>query len=129
MAQVAQLLGQQQAIGRVIIDHQDTQRPVRHQRLGLDRRRGRQSVEQGEVQQDLDLRARPHHAAQRQGAAHHFAQGAADDQPQPGTAARRLGRVAGLGKGAEQAALVLRRNPAAGVLDAQANAQASVFNV
>ena len=87
MPQKLQLLAHEQAIGGVIVDHQNIQgggtsvwicasAGLRH----LFEWQGRQ------VQRNLDLSADTRLAAQLQAAAHHFAQIAADHQAQPRTA-------------------------------------------
>jgi hypothetical protein len=54
----------------------------------------------------MSTRVPPEGAFELQAAAHHFAQGAADHQPQPGTLPTRLLTIAGLHEGTEQALLI-----------------------
>ena len=127
VAEVMQLLGEQQAVGRVVIDHQHLERPGGRR---LQRRNGGRDIQLdqgGQADAHFHLGALPQHAVEHQAAAHHFAQGAADHQAQPRTATRRLAMVAGLGKRAEQLLLVFAGNPAAAVFHPQAQRQAFII--
>ncbi|MNM77078.1 hypothetical protein D3C81_889200 [compost metagenome] len=116
--QVLQLLRQQQAIGRVIIDHQHPQAHARRSHL---RRWQRLPLVSGgrarEVEQDLHPCALPQHTVQRHPPAHHLAQAAADAQAQPGAAARRLTLVTGLAKRLAKPGQLGLGDADAGVLD------------
>ncbi|MNP36619.1 hypothetical protein D3C76_1300210 [compost metagenome] len=121
MAQIAQLMHEQNAVGRIVIHHQHLERlhpasvfpaPTWHVA-------GSRRWQAGQAQLQLDARTNTDAAVELHAPAHQLAQHPADAQPQPRTIAPRLPVVAGLAIGCAQACQVGHGNADAGIFHHQ----------
>ncbi|AEK63410.1 hypothetical protein CFU_3586 [Collimonas fungivorans Ter331] len=128
MPEVLQLLAQHQAVGDIVVSHQYAQAA----QLGRYRRRLQlrrvERLDSGHGKLDQDLRPHSQLALQRDVAAHHLRQPAADGQPEAGAVfGRTRTRSASLDKRREQLGLFILRDAGAGIADLQLQRQAAVL--
>ncbi|MNG94650.1 hypothetical protein D3C79_536650 [compost metagenome] len=118
-AQVVQLLGHQQQVGRVVIDHQYLQCSNGDAGLRRHYRFVALAAHQRHRHADMNAGTQAKHTVQRQATAHQPTQVAADRQAQSRTAACETTVGVGLGERQEQALLILFVNADAAVLYCQ----------
>ena len=126
-AELMQLSADRSPADRIAINQQ--QWALRISLQALSRCRKAFATRYSPFQQDekAEFAALPGNAFDRNMAAHQFDQSLADDQSQPGTAVASGGRGVGLGEGAEQARLLIRRHADALVAHLEAELNAPAF--
>ncbi|MNJ38859.1 hypothetical protein D3C77_337170 [compost metagenome] len=113
---MVQLLGHQEQVGRVVIDHQYLQCSDGNTGFRRHYRFFGRAAYQCHLHADVYAGAQAKHTMQGQAAAHQLTKVATDRQAKAGTATRQPAVGVGLGKGQEQALLVLFIDANAAVL-------------